>query len=196
MNNLFISRSIVISFLIFLSYIFKDSKVPINFENNNELLPIISGILVGELLIIIGFTILFPTYKTYVNWYKTFRLSSFIADFIPILLFFMLARYIIYKFNLKLNLFEFLILIIVIQVIHDYLFYLLFKFTPKNKNYMLDYFKKYANEVSYHAILGDSYLMCFCVLFTSLFMNFSNITNITISLISFYIAIYLIHLKR
>ena len=53
---------------------------------------------------------------------------------------------------------------------------------------MLDLFKDYANEVSYYAILGDSFMVIIAVIVAMIFANFSLNTNIIIFL---FILIYI-----
>ena len=94
------------------------------------------------------------------------------------------------------NIWLFTGLAVVIQIIHDILFYLLFKNVPKGYNYMLDVFKSYAKEVGVGAILGDSLMMIIDCLLSSYFATFSLNQNIITLIITSYFIPYMIYYER
>ena len=119
-----------------------------NFMNDSELLPIVTANLLVDLAIIfIAMSGLIYTGKTLKLWYKKYRLSAVIADMFSIILGMILLRYIVYKLNIKVNLFQFILLGIGLCVIHDILFYLFFKSIPRGSNHMLDFFKDYSQDL-------------------------------------------------
>ena len=131
-----------------------------NFLNDSELLPIVTANLWVDLVIIfIAMSGLIYTGKTLKLWYKKYRLSAIIADMFSIIVGMILLRYIVYKLNIKVNLFTFILLGIGLCIIHDILFYLLFKNIPKGSNHMLDFFKDYAKDLGATAIVGDVILV-------------------------------------
>ena len=91
------------------------------------------------------------------------------------------------------KLMKFTALAVCVQIIHDVLFYLLFKNTPLGYNYMLDFFKKYADEMGARAIIGDSFMMIMSCLLSSYFATYSLNTNIIILIIATYFIPYLIN---
>jgi uncharacterized protein YacL len=83
------------------------------------------------------------------KWYKKYQLSAVLADVLILVIGIILARF-FYKYFFPLqgfNIWKFTFLAVCIQIIHDLLFYLLFKSLPLGYNSMLDFFKEYAKEV-------------------------------------------------
>ena len=135
-----------------------------NFMNDSELLPIITANLWVDLAIIfIAMSGIIFTGKTLKLWYKKYRLSAVIADMFSIILGMILLRYIVYKLNIKVNLFQFILLGIGLCVIHDILFYLFFKSIPRGSNKILDFFKDYAKDLGSTAMVGDVIIFIFFV---------------------------------
>ena len=160
-----------------------------NFMNNNELLPIITSTLLCDLVIaFVALGGIFFFKKTLINWYKKYRLSAIIADCFSIILGIILLRYIIYLLNIKVNLFQFILIGLGLQILHDILFYLFFTNVKRGNNHMLDFFKDYAKEYGVTAILGDSILVTSILLVASLL----NMKSFKFNLVSLFIGIYLI----
>uniref|UniRef100_A0A6C0C8J0 Uncharacterized protein n=1 Tax=viral metagenome TaxID=1070528 RepID=A0A6C0C8J0_9ZZZZ len=167
-----------------------------NFLNNNELLPIINANLWVDLAIIfITFSGIIFTGKTLKLWYKKYRLSAIIADMFSIILGLILLRYIIYRLNIKVNLFTFILLGLGLQIIHDILFYLFFTNIPKGENHMLDFFKGYSKELGLSAITGDSILVIWAIILSALLNTKSKNYNIVTLIIGVYLIPYIIYMK-
>ena len=165
-----------------------------NFNNIDDYLPIFNGSLISELIIlsILYYTPYFNS-KYLKKWYETYRLSAVIADVFILVIGIVITRYVFTRFNIKWNIFKFLIILLIIQIFHDYLFYIFFSSIPRNKNKMLDLFKDYAKEVSFKAILGDSF-MIFIAGFLSTFLTYySKNTNIIVFVISMYLLPYILY---
>ena len=170
--------------------IFKDIS---DFNNVNDYLPILNGCLNADLIII--FLLFHNTIKSaYLKkWYKRFSLSASLADILILVIGIIIARF-FYKFLFsEFNIVLFTALAVFIQIIHDILFYLLFKSTPLGYNYMLDFFKLYAKEVGYKAILGDSFMMILACLLSSYFATASLNINIITLVVSAYFIPYMIY---
>ena len=135
------------------------------------------------------------TGKTLKQWYKKYRLSAIIADMFSIILGMILLRYIVYKLNLKVNLFTFILLGIGLCIIHDILFYLFFKNIPRGENHMLDFFKDYAKDLGSTAILGDITLVIWAIILSSLLNTKTKKTNIIVLFIGIYLIPYIIYMK-
>ena len=104
-----------------------------------------------------------------------------------------IARY-LYKYLFgAFSIWKFTGLAVIIQIIHDILFYLFFKNVPIGYNSMLDFFKDYANEVGIGAILGDSFMMILTSLLCSHFATYSLNANIIILILSLYFIPYMIN---
>jgi uncharacterized protein YacL len=84
-------------------------------------------------------------------------------------------------------------LAVIIQIIHDILFYIFFTNVPRGINKMLDTFKDYAKEASYKAILADSGMMIMASLIASFLAGKSLNTNIIVLIVFVYILPYLLY---
>lgn len=167
-----------------------------NFMNNDELLPIVTANLWVDLVIIfIAMSGIIYTGKTLKLWYKKYRLSAVIADMFSIILGMILLRYIVYRLNIKVNLFQFILLGIGLCAIHDILFYLFFKSVPRGSNHMLDFFKDYSKDLGYTAIIGDIILVIWAIILSSLLKNNSKKMNIITLFIGIYLIPYIIYMK-
>jgi hypothetical protein len=87
------------------------------------------------------------------TWYKQFQAVAVINDCLVIILGILLAQFIYPKANVT----TLALVSVIIQVIHDSLFYVgVILPLPKGHNVMMDLFKKYAAEGGYKIILADS----------------------------------------
>lgn len=174
-------------------------KPVVNYDNNFEYIPLVTSNLYADLLIIlITFTGVLGTGKSWEVlslWYKKYRLSAMMADVLIGVLYLMAARYIVFKNNLELNLFEFGVLAVVIQIILDYLFYLFFKSIPDKQNDMLDLFKDWAKHAGIDALWGDSILVLVGVVLSSYLNKQDFNTNIFYLIFGLYLTPYIIHMK-
>ena len=167
-----------------------------NFNNINDYLPILNGSLNADLIII--FLLYNGVFKSVYlkKWYKKFNLSASIADVLILFIGLIITRF-LYKYLFsEFSIWKFTILAVIIQIIHDILFYLLFTSIPLGRNYMLDFFKLYANEVGAGAILGDSFMMILACLLSSYFATFSTNINIITLVVSFYFLPYLLYYEN
>jgi len=195
-------------FLLVLSFIFTffiskttDLKPLVNYKNHFEYVPIITSNLYADLLIvfitfsgILGYKA--QSWKILTNWYKKYRLSAMMADILIGVLYLLLARYIVHSQKLKLNLFEFGILAVVIQIILDLAFYVLFSLLPKNQNHMLDLFKNWARYSKLDALWGDSILVLFGVIVSAFLNQKSFDFNMVALIIGLYLVPYTIYMKN
>ena len=115
--------------------------------------------------VVIAITRFFPAFSgKYLNlWYSRFRLSAILQDILSVLLGFGIARYVYTEYvypNYDWNPTYFTGLAVLIQVVHDVLFYIgVVRQVPEGQNGMVDIFKKYAETTSYKAVIGDSAIM-------------------------------------
>ena len=164
-----------------------------NFNNVNNYLPILNGCICSDIIII------FLLYNGVFNsiflkkWYKKYQLSAFIADVLILVIVIIITRFLYKYFFVSFNIWKFTGLALIIQIIHDILFYLFFASVPRGYNEMLDFFKDYAKEVGTGAILGDSFMMIIACLLSSIFATYSLNTNIIILIIATYFIPYLIN---
>jgi hypothetical protein len=168
---------------------FKDIS---GFNNINDYLPIITAILIVEIMVIM------LTYSNMLGknlklWYQQFLLSALLADVLIIFLGVILARAIYYYIFDTFSIINLILIILVIQIVHDILFYLIIITIPRGSNKMIDMFKDYADEVSYRAILGDSMMIIATGLIASYLANFDANINIIISAVLIYLLQYIIY---
>jgi len=170
-------------------------KPTIDFADKFEYLPILTANIYVDLFII--FITFLQIYRSpYLEeWYKKYRLSAMIADILIIVLCILLGRYLVYILKLRVGLTMFALLCVIIQTIHDLLFYLLFRFIPYERNDMLDFFKGYAKKVGINALLGDSVLVILAVILSALLNARSFDTNIVLLILGVYLAPYFIYMK-
>lgn len=169
---------------------FKDIS---HFNNTNDYLPIITAILIVDIIgIILSYAHIIPS--NYLRlWYQKFQLSAVLADVLVIFLSIIIARGIYYYIFDKFTIINFLIVILMIQITHDILFYIIFSIIPRGANQMIDVFKDYANEISYGAIIGDSIMVLAIGLLASYLANFDANTNIIILAVFIYLLQYLLY---
>jgi hypothetical protein len=194
MNNL-----LFVGFCFLICYIVEKTtnvKPTINFENKFEYLPIITANIYADLFIIFAtFSRIYYKILTLEDWYKKYRLSAMIADILIGVLYILLGRYLVYTLKLNVGLTAFALLCVGIQVIFDFLFYLLFTLVPLGTNNMLDFFKGYAKEVGVNALFGDSVLVILAVVISALLNARSFDTNIVFLILSIYLTPYFIYMR-
>ena len=127
------------------------------------------------------------------KWYSQYNLSAVIADVLIIMIGLIITRAIYYYIFDNFSLIKFIIIAVIVQIIHDVLFYVFFSSVPRGVNKMLDTFKDYANEVSYKAILSDSGMIIMSCLIGSYLVNKSTNTNIIVLISSLYLLPYLLY---
>jgi hypothetical protein len=166
---------------------FKDIS---NFENMSDYLPILNGILIAEL---IAFILLFLGLikSEYLRlWYNKFSISAIISDVSIIFIGIIITRYLYTRLFSSFNIIKFLLLAGLVQMIHDILFYYLFKNIEYGKNSMLDIFKKYADELGAKILFGDTLLVMAPILIGSLLAYKDTNTNIILFVVLIYLLPY------
>ena len=169
---------------------FKDIS---DFDNIDDYLPIITAILIVD---IAGIVLLYSNIiesKFLKLWYQQFLLSAVLADVLVIFLVVIIARVIYYYIFNEFSIVNFIIVMLIIQIIHDIIFYIMITNIPRNTNKIIDVFKDYADEVSYYAIIGDSIMIIATGLIAGYLANFDANTNIIILATSLYLLQYVLH---
>lgn len=164
-----------------------------NFGNTSDYLPLFNGVLITDLLVILFMHLGLIPSLVLKEWYAKYNLSAVITDVLIIFIGLIIARAIYYYFFDTFSILRFTFLAVIIQVIHDYLFYLFFSAVPRGFNHMLDTFKDYANEVSYKAIIADSMMMISSSLIGSYLAGTTLNTNLIILVVSAYLVPYFIY---
>ena len=164
-----------------------------DFNNINDYLPLFNAVLITDLFVILLLNTSVFKSRVLVQWYSQYNLSAVIADVLIILIGLIITRAIYYYVFDSFSIVKFVILAVIVQIIHDILFYIIFSNIPRGVNKMLDTFKDYANEVSYKAILADSSMMIMSCLIASYLVNKSTNTNIIVLISFLYLLPYLLY---
>ncbi len=164
-----------------------------NFSNTKDYLPLLNGVLITDLFVILCLNMKYINSVVLKKWYGDYNLSAVIADVLIILIGLIIVRAIYYYIFDTFSIVNFVILAVIVQVIHDVLFYLFFKNVPRGMNRMLDTFKDYANEMSYKAILADSGMMILASLIASYLAGKSLNINIITLILFLYLLPYFLY---
>ena len=160
---------------------------------SSSYLPILNGILITDLVIVLLTLAGFFASKYLTDYYRTYGVTAILLDVLIIAVGFVIARVIYPMIFQQWSIWKFVALLLVIQVIHDSLFYLFIKSVATGKHPLIDMLKRYAGEVRGGAILGDSFMMVLAGLLaywlTSLDMN----TNIATLIIAGYVTLFAVH---
>jgi len=164
-----------------------------NFNNTRDYLPLLNAVLITDLFVILLLNTRMIQSQVLKKWYLQYNLSAVIADVFIILIGLIITRAIYYYVFQTFSIVKFIVLAVIVQVIHDILFYIFFSNTHRGFNKMLDTFKDYANEVSYKAILSDSAMMILSCLIASYLANQSTNTNIILFIFVVYLVPYFLY---
>jgi uncharacterized protein YacL len=165
-----------------------------NFNNTSDYLPILNGALLTDLLFLFFIILGIINSPVLRQWYSKYTLSAVMEDVLILVIGIIIKRFFYkYIFGNTFSLFHFTLLAIFIQVIHDFLFYLLFSIIPKGKNKMMDTFKDYAKEANWKAIFGDSCMISLTSVLSSYLASLSVNTNIIVLILTIYIIPYTIY---
>jgi hypothetical protein len=166
------------------------------FDKISDYLPILNAVLFTDLFFmgVLYYTPLLKS-KNLARWYETYRLSGMLCDVTIIMIGFVIARAIYYKIFKEFTPWKFIVLLVVIQVIHDLLFAGAFYSIPKGVNKMIDMFKDYGNEHGAGAIVGDSLMMVMAGFLAMTLSNWGKNANIIILLVLLYFTPYILYTK-
>ena len=166
------------------------------FDKISDYLPILNAVLFTDLFFmgVLYYTPLLKS-KNLARWYETYRLSGMLCDVTIIMIGFVIARAIYYKIFKEFTPWKFIVLLVVIQVIHDLLFAGAFYSIPKGVNKMIDMFKDYGNEHGAGAIVGDSLMMVMAGFLAMTLSNLGKNANIIILLVLLYFTPYILYTK-
>ena len=170
---------------------------------NLRFIDIFVSSVIVELLFVISFRMMNvsgPKWKSINQWYDTMKLSSIITDILILMIGFYLTKYILvwlydngYTCG-RLIFAKFMILLLLIQIIHDSMFYTIFLKQMKSQNYIIRELQSYANIVGINAIIGDSLMYIFSApLLYYIFSKQSTETNIFITIVALYILMYFLY---
>ena len=163
------------------------------FNNTRDYLPLFNGVLFTDLFVILLLNAKMIDSRVLRTWYTEYNLSAVIADVLIIFIGLIIVRAIYYYVFNEFSILKFIFLALIVQVIHDMLFYAFFKSVPRGMNRMLDTFKDYANEVSYKAVFSDGGMMIMAALVASYLAGKNLNTNIIVMIALIYMLPYLLY---
>lgn len=168
-----------------------------NFSNTKDYLPILNGCISADLFVLFFLFHNIAFQSKYLKlWYKKFSVIAALADVLILVIGIILARFFYGYIFSEFSIWKFTGLAVLIQIVHDILFYLLFKNTPLGYSYILDFFKKYASEIGGNAIIGDSVMMIVACLLSSYMATQNTNVNIITLIISLYWYPYMLYMKE
>ena len=125
-------------------------------------------------------------------WYKQFGIVAVISDCLVIVLGILIAQFISPNASVT----GLAITSVIVQVIHDMLFYLgVILPLPKGHNSMIDLFKRYSAEGSYKIILADSAMIAGTVYLGDYLKQFDEQMVTFVGLLGVYALTYIIYTK-
>lgn len=164
-----------------------------NFSNTSDYLSILNGVLITDLSVILLLIGGFIKSNVLKKWYKDLSLSAVIADVLIIVIGIIIARF-LYPYIFKsYSLIKFILLAVLIQVVHDTLFYFLCTSVKRGRSHILDIFKDYGKEMGSGAIVADSLMMVSSILIASYLKGLTLNTNIITLIIGVYLVPYMIY---
>lgn len=130
--------------------------------------------------------------KSLDKWYANFGIVAVISDCLVIVLGILLAQLIFPTASLM----TLLGVVILIQLVHDYLFYIfVIRQVPKGQNSMIDLFKEYASENSWKILVADSLMIGSTVLLADYLSHIRQSYNAFAGLLGVYALTYIIYTK-
>ena len=163
------------------------------FNNINDYLPLLNGVLITDLFVIFLSNIKVIDSNVLRKWYSQYNLSAIMADVLIIFIVLIITRALYYYIFDSFSILKFIGLAVLLQITHDILFYVFFTNVPRGLNKMIDTFKDYAKEASYKAILADSGMMIMASLIAFYLVNQSTNTNIIVLIVFLYLLPYLLY---
>lgn len=126
--------------------------------------------------------------KSLDTWYAKFGMTAVLSDCLVIILGILLAQF-LFPQNV-------LLASVVIQLVHDYLFYLgVILPIPHGHNAMIDLFKGYAKESSYKILIADSLMIGSSVLIAETLGSVSPQVVTFLGLLGVYALTYIVYTR-
>ncbi len=164
-----------------------------NFANIQDYIPIVSGAIITDMIVIFLFNMGLLKTITLQDWYLKYGLGAVLADVLIIVIGIIIARFLYYHLFTKYSLLYFIGLAVAIQFAHDILFYFFFSSFPTGSSRIMDTFKYYAKENGLFVLIADALMIISTVLFATLFSNLDVNTNIIILIVSLYMVPYFLY---
>jgi len=165
-------------------------------NNNIDLLYITTAVVIVDMIVILIARDTPFLGKTINEWYDKLGISAVILDVLIIIIGFIITRYIFSISNLEFNPLLFILIIGVVQIIHDILLY---QFVivpyPDGNNQVIDIYKKYADENGAKIIIADLTMMVSSAVIAMYLKNKPMHVTTTLLIGSIYIIPYFLSQK-
>jgi len=126
------------------------------------------------------------------KWYNQFGIVAVLSDCLIILIGILLAQFAVPNATLICLVF----VAILIQLVHDFLFYLLvINPIPKGENRIIDLFKEYTQAFSWKILVADALMVGSTVLIASQLSYLHPTKNVFVGLLALYGLTYIIYTK-
>lgn len=130
--------------------------------------------------------------KSLDKWYTNFGIVAVMSDCLVIILGIMIAQFILPNASVM----SLVVLSIIIQIIHDILFYqFVILGVPHGQNSMIDLFKEYSIENSWKILVADSIMIGSTVLLADYLSHLKTSHTSFIGLLGTYALTYIIYTK-
>jgi hypothetical protein len=165
-----------------------------NYYDVKSIFPIFMGALTIELIFLIMARYL-PYYfgKPVNQWWTTYGLSAVLCDASIMVLGVLLARYVYTKLGWKWSLTKFLMILVAIQLIHDFLLYVLvINQLPKGHNAIFDLFKVYSVG-GWKILFADAIMITCTALFAIYYSSIKEVNQYMALFLMLYVLPYFLH---
>jgi hypothetical protein len=167
-----------------------------NINNNIDLLYIITGAVIVDMVVILIARDTPFIGKTINEWYNNFGITAVILDVLISVIGFIITRYIFSFYNLEFSPVYFIGIALIVQIIHDILLYKLVILPyPTGNNKVIDIYKKYADESGANIIIADSTMIIFTGLIAMYLKDKPMHVTSTLLIGSLYIIPYFLNQK-
>jgi hypothetical protein len=174
-------------------------------SSTNTQLSFVAGVLVVELIMLVLFRLTnSPLAGKEINeWYDTYKFNAILLDTLSLIIGFILAALLYPFFFSDFNLGFFLLVVLIVQITHDYLFwrYVIVPI-PEGQNQVIDTMKVYAKQAKGGAIIGDSIMYVLAVPIASILLYLANSYGkggvsllLGVSVFALYPIMYLLYTK-
>jgi hypothetical protein len=171
-----------------------------DYYNVNDTVLIVLATLMAETILIFLVRYVPSLFSKELNdWYTNFTWTAVLSDISIIVLGLLLTRYIYTKWikpSYGWNPLLFLGLLVVLQVIHDLLFYVgIILPIPTGHNHVIDLLKKYSLEDGPKIIVGDALLMLFAAFVSFYYKSQPVHVIVTASIFAIYNLTYILYTR-
>jgi len=164
-----------------------------NFNNTLDYFPIITAAMITDMIVILLLKNSVFKSNALEKWYSNYGFAAGLADVLSIVIVIIVARFLYFKIFTNENLLYFIGLTVLVQWVHDILFYLLFSYIPRGVSKMMDTFKDYAKENGSNILIADSLMMISTILLATYFSSFNVNHNIILFIVALYLIVYFIY---